>query len=88
MFYVIIEGLIVGIITILLFKVTTYTILNKKNRNDSVWYALFMLALKMYIAFCAAMVVINNYKGILYDIKFINNPTDDYFTVWLNSILK
>lgn len=88
MVYVILEGLIVFIITYCFFKITIYTPLNPKHRNDSPFYALFMLGIKWYIAFCAALVFLNKCKDILYDIKFINSPTDDYFAIWLNTFLK
>lgn len=88
MLYIITEALIVMVITYVFFKVTIYTPLNKKHRNDSPFYALFMLGVKWYIALCAALVFLNKCKDILYDIRFINSPADDYFTIWLNSILK
>ena len=88
MLYIILEGLIVFLITYVFFKVTVYTPINPKHRNDSAFYALFMLGVKWYIALCAALVFLNKCKDILYGIRFINSPADDYFAIWLNSILK
>lgn len=88
MLYIVLEGLIVFVVTYLFFKVTIYTPVNPKHKNDSVFYALFMLGVKWYIALCAALVILNSCKGVLYTIGFINSPADDYFVIWLNSILK
>lgn len=88
MLYMVTEAMLVFVITYAFFKVAVYTPLSKKHKNDSPFYALFMLGLKMYIAFCAALILLNKCKDILYDIRFINSPTDDYFGVWLNSIIK
>lgn len=43
MLYIVLEGLIVFVVTYIFFKVTIYTPVNPKHKNDSVFYALFML---------------------------------------------
>ena len=88
MLYIVLEGLIVFVVTYLFFKVTIYTPVNPKHKNDSVSSALCMSGAKCYIALCAALVALNRCQGVLYTIGFINSPADDYFVVWLNSILK
>ena len=42
MLYIVLEGLIVFVVTYLFFKVTIYTPVNPKHKNDSVFYALFL----------------------------------------------
>ena len=58
MLYIVLEGLIVFVVTYLFFKVTIYTPVNPKHKNDSVLYALCMLGAKWYIALCAALVAL------------------------------
>lgn len=88
MLYMVIEAMLVFIVTYAFFKVAIYTPLSRRNKDDSPFYALFMLGLKLYIAFCASLILLNKCKDILYDIRFINSSADDYLGVWLNSIIK